>query len=467
MNRKLVLLGFAFLLNQGLFAQSFKDKIKSAKDQLTATSSSESEVEISQEYLDQFGEFKKFRAGDKVYQISQRVSGSFYHDKFNGEFVSKEKFMSNVVEEENNVTYSYRVMDFEPQTYDVPLYFTNKSQSEMMLFINGTVYNVSGLKEDGTFGKLVSIRTVDKSQVKACAKWPEDHAKKEIANYYKAMKPLQDAAKNSAAESRANAEAEKRAKFTITNKDVVGLSLLFEDEVQQGESYRLTVLAKLKDGSTISTAENGYMDEYEISVKGLPATYEDPTSISGKRSTVGVSSISIPDVATVDGDKIVVTVKAKHKPSLTATQTATLDYSKTMDLNYNAEMRSDKVSVRGGNLRIELKQVKHGVSGESLIEYKVWNDKGTLLKHFRVNASTAVNVSVNGQKGWKAISDSKPPMNGTNGGDVTVTVDPSVKSYTLNISSVGGRGGEGGYGYRAGYDGENGRIEKSVQKVNW
>ena len=461
MNRNILLLGLTLVLSQGLFGQSLKDKIKGAKDKLTTTTSSESEVEISKEYLDQFGEFKKFRTGDKVYVISQRVSGSFYHDKFNGEFVQMDKFMSNAVEEENNVTFSYRVMDYEPQAYDVPLYFTNKSESEVLMFINGNFYHVRGLKGDGSFEKLVSVHTIDKSQAKACAKWPEDHVRKEIANYYNAMKPLQDLAKHSASEKRAEEEAEKRAKYTITNKDLVGLSLLFEDEVQQGDSYRLTVLAKLKDGSTISTAENGYMDEYEISVTGLPATYEDPTSISGKRSTVGLSSISIPDVATVAGDKIVVTVKAKHKPSLSATQTATLDYSNSIDLDYNAEMRSDQIAVQGGNLRIELKQVKHGVSGTPLLEYKVWNGQGDLLKHFRVNTTTAVNVSVNGQKGWKAISASKPPMNGTKGGDVKVTVDPSVKSYTLNISNTGGRGGEGGYGYSAGVDGADGRIAKS------
>jgi hypothetical protein len=337
----------------------------------------------------------------------------------------------------------------------------------MLVFINGTVYHVSGLKEDGTFGKLIGVHTIDKSVVKAAAKWPEDQARKDVENYFKALKPMYDVSQKSIAENNAKAEAETREKYTITNKAVTGIKLVMKDEVEQGETYRLTVVATLKDGSTISTNDGGFMDEYTIKASGLPDSYTDPSAIAGRRATIGTSSITIPDVSVVKSDKIEVTVTAKHNPALKATKTVVLDYSNSVDLDYNAQMRSDKISVNGGDMKIELKEVKHAVNGVTLLEYKVWNGKGELLKHFKIDSKATVNVSVNGQKGWKAISASKPPMNGTKGGDVTVTVDPTVKSYNLNISNSGCQGGEGGYGYPSGTNGADGRIEKRQQKVNW
>lgn len=457
--------GLCLFLNQTVEAQSLKDKINSAKSQLNG-GSTEASAEISTEVKDQFGEFQKF-TGSKVYTITQRPGGSFYHDKWNGEFQPMEKVVYNVVSEDNKAGFSYRGVDYLPHSPYAPLYFTDKSQNEQIIFINGSMYHVTGLKEDGSFYKLTTIITIDKNMPKSCAKWESDKAVKDIKAYFDAAKPMHDAAMSNVAAEKDKAAAEKRAKYTITDKNVTGIKVKVADKMKQGSSYSIVVVATLKDGSTISTSEGGYMDEYEISATGVPATFNDPTAITGTRAGVGESSINVPDVLVVPGDKIEITVRAKHNPALKATATAIMDYSGSVDLDYNAEMRSDKISIDGGDMRLEVKQVKHLVTGEALLEYKVFNGRGVLLKHFRIDKSASVNVSVNGQKGWKAISASKPPMNGTKGGDVTVIIDPSVSSYNLNISNKGGRGGEGGYGYPAGRDGSDGRVEKINQKVNW
>lgn len=467
MKKTALLTGLCLVLLSAVQAQGIKDKLNSAKTQLTGGSTgSETAAEINQTLMDQFGEFKKF-SGDKVYTITQRTNNTFYHDKWNGEFLPMDKVLSDVVAEDKKAGFTYNGMSFMPHSDHSPLYFTNKGQNDQLVFINGTMYHVSGLKEDGTFYKLTTILTIDKSNPKSCAKWEADHAKNAVKAYFEAAKPMHDAAMKNAEADKNKAAAEKRAKYTITDKNVTGIKIVLTDKMKQGEVYGITVIATLKDGSTISTKEGGFMDEYEVSVSGLPATFKDPSSITGTRSTAGESTISIPDVMPVSGDQITVTVKAKHNPALTAKATAVMDYSGNIDLNYNAEMRSDRISIEGGDLRLEIKQVKHKVTGENLLEYKVFNGKGDLLKHFRINSDATVNASVNGQKGWKAISSSKPPMNGTRGGNVKIIIDPSVANYNLNVSNRGGRGGDGGYGYPAGRDGADGKVETVNQKVSW
>lgn len=471
MKKIFFLVGLLLFANQVVVGQGLKDKLKEAKEQLFGKGKKENAEKVAAtksdepyQAADQLTEFEKYRASDRVYKITQRTSGSFYHDKFNSEYEPMDKF---IAEKYNKELFRHAIADYTPHSSHAPLYYTNKSQSEQIIFSNGTMFHVTGLKEDGSFYKLVSIHTTDKNLVRACAKWDADYAKNAVASYIKAVKPIHDAAENNATAEKEKAAAEKRTQYTITNKDVKSINLSVAKKMEQGEIYGLMVVATLKDGSTISTKEGGYMDEYEITVSGIPATYNDPTSISGKRATVGESSIQIPDLAAVSGDKVLITVKAKHNAALKVSQEAVMDYSKSVDLNYNAEMRSDKRSIVGGDMRIELKQLKHAVTSEDLLEYKVFNGKGELLKHFRINQSASVNVSVNGQKGWKAISATKPPMNGTKGGDVKIIIDPSVGSYNLNISNTGGRGGDGGYGYPAGSDGRDGKVEKVKQKVTW
>lgn len=453
-------------------AQTMKEKLNAKKSELLGGEKEEEGAAISTEASHQFDEVEKFLTASKVYKITQRAGGSFYHDKWNGEFEVMEKNMTKVERTDGKVTsFSCYAGGLKSEESSAPLYYTNKNQSEFMVFVNGRGFHVQGLKPDGSIYKVVGIYSISKDDAKACTKWGPNFVQTEIANYYAQVKPLHDAAADALQTQLDNAAAEKRAKNTIVDKEVVSLSVQSgsNGKAKQGSTYSVVIVATLKDGTKISTADGGFSDEYTISATGLPATYKDPANFSMERSTVGESTITVPDVAVVSGDNIAITVVAKHNPKLTATTTLTMDYSEKVDLLYNAEMRSDRVVVVGGDLRIELKKVKHAVSGESLLEYKVfntYNGKNELLKHFRVKQSESVFASVNGQKGWGAMS-STPAMNGTNGGNVQVIVDPSVDSYTLNISNKGGQGGAAGSGYPAGISGQEGKVETLKQKVNW
>ena len=261
------------------------------------------------------------------------------------------------------------------------------------------------------------------------------------------------------------AEAEKRAKFTTKDKAVVSISLSTPVKTfKQGETQKYDIVINLKDGSTLSTATGAYHDEFEIEVSGLPATYK---SSFGDMKTVGNGTITIPDNAVVNGDQVTIKIKSKFHPTVTSTSTFVMDYSQTWTLDYNGQSQSTAChQMIPGAVRVELKGVKHGVTKADLIEFKLYSIKsGSLLKHFRVNPTTAINLWLNGAKGWTGTpgeSCSRAPKDGSAGGDVTLIVDPSVKSYMLNISNKGGASG-GTYSS----PGRDGKVEKLNQAVAW
>ena len=70
-------------------------------------------------------------------------------------------------------------------------------------------------------------------------------------------------------------------------------------------------------------------------------------------------------------------------------------------------------------------------------------------------------LDANGQRG-------NPSKNGSDGGNITVVVDPSVTSYNLTINNKGGSGGIGNNSNPGnGLKGADGTVEKLNQKVTW
>ncbi|MBX7095405.1 MAG: hypothetical protein K1X56_11835 [Flavobacteriales bacterium] len=309
----------------------------------------------------------------------------------------------------------------------------------------------------------IDVYHPDKSVIKNITK---EEVKNEWMNYLKQANVYVSKIRETEKANADKAEAEKRAKFTTQNRNVTKLKVYASaQKFEQGKSYTFFVTATLKDGSEISTEKGGYIDEYEVSWSGLPEMVNGPF---GKVKAIYGSTITIPDTEPIKGDKVTLTVKSKYYPSVSATVDFAMDYSGYVTLDYNAQLRSDAVRVTGGNIRVEIKAVKHGVTGENLIECKAINPKdGSILRHFRINEGSGINVETCGQKGWNA-SSSKPAQDGTHGGDITIVIDPSVKSYNINTRNTGGRGGSGSSQYpRAGANGSDGRVEKLNQKVSW
>jgi hypothetical protein len=260
-------------------------------------------------------------------------------------------------------------------------------------------------------------------------------------------------------------EAEKRAKYTTKGKLVTKIRIESTTKImEQGKTYGYNVIATLKDGSEISTANGGYIDEYEVSATGLPATY---VSGFGEMNTVSGLTITVPMENIVTGDKVVLTVKSKNHPTLISTQSYVMSYMELVTLDYDGDLDMNGNARHGGSLRIEIKSVAHGTTGEKLLEYKVFSkNTGLVLKHFKVSQTSSVNVLTNGRNGKPAsIYAAK---DGTNGGNSTIVVDPSVKAYTLNITYDAGRGGSGDTKHPInGVAGTKGSVEKLSQKVSW
>jgi len=296
------------------------------------------------------------------------------------------------------------------------------------------------------------LKGLDSDKVKALLKSHLTEAKKGV-----------DAVRADEKAAFEKAEADKKAKYTTEKKEVTKIRIETTDtKLVQGKSYTYKVIATLTDGSEISTATGGYLDEYEVTATGLPLTY---TNFDGTFNCVSDKNplINVPIEAPITGDKVVLTVKSKFHKSLTAaTASFDMDYSGNVNIDYNGAPDAYGGVRDGGSLKVEMKLTTHAITKEKLIEYKMFSKTtGDLLKHFKINQTATVILDANGIRGT-------PSKNGSDGGNITVVIDPSVTSYNLTINNKGGNGGKGNNSNPGdGLKGSDGTVEKLNQKVTW
>lgn len=363
--------------------------------------------------------------------------------------------------------------EFKIEEGEWPRYFRGKNGGAMYFNSNYVIYaeenNLLTTAEDVENEKKVgldgTVYGYDKGMIYAMN---ADKHVELLKNYLAEVnKGTQRIADNKKAEAD-KVEAEKRAKYTTKDRNVVSLSIRTTAEViRHGESIDFFVTAKLKDGSEIATDKGGYIDEFEITANGLPLTYKDPQFLGTAVNTVQGNKLILPMTTVGTADQIELIIKSKFYGTVVAKKIIKMDYSKSIYLDHNGSSQSTACYMMvPGSLRMEIKQVSNTVTKEPVLEYKVFSGKtGDLMYHFRANPSTPVNVGMNGAKGWTGTpgeSCSRAPKNGSDGGDVTMVIDPSVKSYMVNITNKGGASG-GAYSSA----GRDGKIEKLNQKVSW
>lgn len=358
---------------------------------------------------------------------------------------------------------------FKPNEVAYPMYYFAKDGglAPYIYFINGyAICTKQAFTSPEQLDKAGcspwEIYCTDKSKLKGldC-----DKVKAMLKEHVGAAKQGVDAVRAEEKAAADKLEAEKRAKFTTEGKAVTKIRIEASNKtMQQGKTYGFTVIATLKDGSEISTANGGYIDEFIVTTTGLPTTY---TNFSGTMNTIVGATLTAPLEETISGDKVVLTVKSKFHPTLVATQTYNMAYNENLTLDYNGDLDYNGNPRNGGNFRIEIKSVAHVVTGEKLLEYRIFSQtSGDKLKHFKISEANSVNFLANGKNGKNA--NLHPATNGTNGGNITVVIDPSVKAYTLNISNAPGNGGNGDSKYPGnGAAGTKGTTEKINQKVSW
>lgn len=438
-------------------SQSFKEMKKMVKESMNtkadttglkqiAVSGGESQFIMAEAFMNSG---KKFFSRS-VYNASSNIAKGPILDP-----VMSDYFFRELKRNDKN-----QIIEFDgytPNETAYPTYF--KSYSTVRYFVKDMAFEFRRyFNNSEEFNKMIKdnslhviVHCADKSRLKNIE---VEEITKLMTNYLdEASKGVNSVRANEKANAE-KAEAEKRAKFTTKGKEIVKLKLVSSGNTcEQGKTYQFDIVAVLKNGTEISTANGGYTDEYSYSWTGLP---EQVDGLFGKVKAVSGNSFTVPNNAVIQGDKITITVKSNHYPNQTASITYTMDYSANVICDYNAYINSASSSVRtrGGNLRVEIKAAKHAVTGKELLEYKLFGSSGNLLRHFKVEQGVFVSVECCGQKGWKG-------QDGTDGGDITVVIDPSVSSYTLNTKNNGGAAGQGGY------PGKAGNVEKLKQKVSW
>lgn len=281
---------------------------------------------------------------------------------------------------------------------------------------------------------------------------------KNVQKYVEETKQLQEAdlaayEANVAAASD-KAEAERRAKFSIEGKEVASISIknIFAPEkFGHYRSFNFSIEAKLKNGSTISTADGGYRSDYIIEYQN---------------STVSEANRTVP-VGFVKDDKIVIKVKSKYNPAIKTSADVVLNYDEDLFFSNNAKNWGKSAF----NYKLEVKQVKHASNGTDLLMVKLIDLSGyDKPQIFKIRADQTIHLNTDGANGYKTVgtgNDTGPGQNAGDGGNITVIKDPSVKSFNINYTMKGGTGGAGTYGYNRGRDGRDGTYKEEVRAVNF
>jgi len=470
MKKQIIIFGL-MALTANLNAQSLKDLKPKKETSSVANTSSTASAGASQ-----FDMAEAFFNSASKYNFSQCSNG----DNFiigstmmaSGEPDPREKFFSNVkrnsegkiIEFEMSGRGGYKGV-FKANELIYPTYY--KSDLGIIVFVGEYA---SFIKSYSTTAKMIEEKftndysgsSVWHKDVKVLKTFTGENFKKMLIDYFNEAEIKVAEVRAKEKEAAEKLEAENRAKYTTKDKNVASIAIKAVDKVKQGSEVTFELIVKLKDGSELSAANGAtiYLDEFDIKLEGLPETYKNqyltdlPIRQGGK--------ITIPMEVAVSGDQVVLTITSKYHPTVKASHKIILDYNHPVYMNYDGTSQSTaSYMLNAGGLRIEIKQVKHAVNKENLLEYRVYSkESGNLLQHFKVKEDVPVNVSLKGARGWKS-EGSKAARDGGPGGDVKIIVDPSVKAYNLNIVNPGGPGAG------TSHTGRDGKIEKVNQKVTW
>lgn len=310
---------------------------------------------------------------------------------------------------------------------------------------------------EGVAGKSANYHQY--SQARECIIAAKKNQTADLQAYEKNQKAIADAA-----------AAERLKKYSTKGKDVVSIKIVnFKSSKNIGnfEAYwEFSVEAKLKDGTVISTANSseGYIGDYKITYENFPVPSRPPkVAYSLSKITTGF----------INGDKIILKVQNKYHPHLKDQKEMVMTYD-YKDGKVGFDRSASKWGYNGENTKIEIKQVKHAVTGAPLYQYRVTSLTGNhIVAEGKIKPSQQLLVYANGQPG-KPYNYSD--MDGTRGGDagdggeILIFKDPSITETLDGFLFVKSKGGNGGKGVNYRYDGRpgnDGAIKTIVKKVTF
>lgn len=285
------------------------------------------------------------------------------------------------------------------------------------------------------------VNTTIKGSIGAKGKIAYDDAIELFLEQGKAMQEADiKAYEEKKAEEARLAQLEKEKKFSIKDKEVSKLEIInvvLPEKFGHYVGFTYDIKATLADGSILSTDNGGFRSDYEV------------TYVGGDYSDGKVQGTFVKD------DKIIINVVSKFNPAVKATADVVMLYNQDVSFNYNAMSWSRSEGESANSFKIEVKQVKHKINGSSLLAIQITNiTTATVVAQFKIGIDQTLFFY---NKGGSGGNDDGQGKSGGNGGNLTVVKDPSVKTFNLDYSNAGGKGGKGAsssYDGRAGTDGE-------------
>lgn len=289
------------------------------------------------------------------------------------------------------------------------------------------------------------------------SKMGQGAAKKEVAAFRefaeKVVEEEKKAHSDKLAAKREKEAAERKANYGLEDKQVAKIEIInlkTPEKFGHYTSFSFDVVATLKDGSKISTANGneGYLSDYIISY--------DTDLVEGGTLKGGFLS----------KDKIGLTVSLRYDKTLSDTEEIIVTYNSDITNKWNGTSWSRGAGESAMNFKIEVKQVKHTENGSDLLQIRITNvsQGGKLVDEYKIGVDQTMHFFCNGGNGG---TDDGRGNNGGNGGNLVVIKDPNVKYFNLDYSNRAGRGGKGANAAYDGRDGRDGTFKEEVRAVKF
>ena len=427
-----------FFAVQPANAQKWKEKLKAAKEKMNASldGGASNNKDYSSDYEGVV--FEDMMTYVDAWDGKKNVKHSFWSSKDNKYY---RKDPVNIIVKKDGDSYqqfaidnrkfgpiknddSDKVIGFKGITSGRKLYLNENTIVTYATNDEGKIFIASVLGEKQPMSKLVA-------EIEAYQKYTSTIINKDVASANAERKRI--------AEEKA---ADRKAKYGLHDKDIKSAKVIIKLPKENGNfmSVNFDIETTLTDGTVITTANQGFYEDYEIN-----KNYK--TDFNGNLES-----------GFIKGDAVEVSIVSKHNNNIKANASEALSYNKGPVFYLYGRGWSGSAGEDGEDVEIEIKQEKHGVTGKPVLRVKLTSTADRAkLKEFSLEPTASMVVKTYGGKGGKA--DGRP-YDGGDGGDIIVYKDPSVQSFRIKYDVKGGA--PGGISANYGRDGEYREVKQKV-----
>ena len=427
-----------FFATQPATAQKWKEKLKAAKEKMNASldGGASNNKDYSADYEGVV--FEDMMSYVDAWNGKKNVKNNFWSSKDNKYYrkdpVSIVVTKSDDIYEEfaiDNKKFgpiknadSEKVIGFKGITSGRKLYLNDKTIVTYATNDEGEIFIASVLGEKQPMSKLVA-------EIKAYQAYTSNIISQDVASANAERKRI--------AEEKA---AARKAKYGLHDKEIKSAKVIMKLPKENGNfmSVNFDIETTLTDGTVITTADQGFYEDYEI-------TKNYKTDFNGNLES-----------GFIEGDAVKVSVISRHNAKIKANASQALSYNKGPAFYLYGRGWSGSAGEDGDDVEIEIKEEKHGVTGKPVLRVKLTSTAGRAkLKEFSLEPTASMIIKTYGGKGGKA--DGRY-YDGGDGGDIIVYKDPSVQSFRIKYDVKGGA--PGGISANYGRDGDYREVKQKV-----